>query len=63
MLSFNGALIFYSTLFVRFIVEARRTGSSSPLGLLFDHGIDAANTTIATMVRRAMLVSIFSCEV
>ena len=27
--------------------QARRTGSSSPLGQLFDHGCDAINTIIA----------------
>lgn len=30
--------------------QARRTKSSSPLGLLFDHGIDALNTTLGMMV-------------
>jgi ethanolaminephosphotransferase len=29
--------------------QARRTGSGSPLGMLFDHGCDAINTTIITM--------------
>jgi ethanolaminephosphotransferase len=27
--------------------QARKTGSSSPLGLLFDHGCDAMNTFIS----------------
>ena len=27
--------------------QARKTGSSSPLGLLFDHGCDALNTFIS----------------
>jgi ethanolaminephosphotransferase len=31
--------------------QARRTKSSSPLGLLFDHGCDALNCTVATLVR------------
>ena len=29
--------------------QARRTGTSSPLGLLFDHGCDAVNTTISCL--------------
>eukprot|EP01006_Ploeotia_vitrea_P038287 TRINITY_DN66224_c8_g3_i2.p1 TRINITY_DN66224_c8_g3~~TRINITY_DN66224_c8_g3_i2.p1 ORF type:complete len:462 (+),score=36.17 TRINITY_DN66224_c8_g3_i2:82-1386(+) len=29
--------------------QARRTGTSSPLGLLFDHGCDAVNTTVGTL--------------
>ena len=29
--------------------QARRTGTSSPLGLLFDHGCDAANITMSTL--------------
>ena len=35
--------------------QARRTSSSSPLGLLFDHGVDAINVTISTMVMMAVL--------
>ena len=35
--------------------QARRTGSSSPLGLLFDHGVDAINVSISTMVMMAIL--------
>jgi phosphatidylglycerophosphate synthase len=31
--------------------QARRTGSSSPLGLLFDHGVDALNVTLSTLAR------------
>jgi hypothetical protein len=30
--------------------HARRTGSGSPLGLLFDHGCDAINCTLGTFV-------------
>lgn len=30
--------------------QARRTGSSSPLGLLFDHGVDALNVTLAALL-------------
>ncbi|KAL2915545.1 hypothetical protein HK105_204947 [Polyrhizophydium stewartii] len=33
--------------------QARRTGSSSPLGELFDHGIDALNATFATILQAA----------
>eukprot|EP00010_Vexillifera_abyssalis_P007942 CAMPEP_0201544766 /NCGR_PEP_ID=MMETSP0173_2-20130828/1383_1 /ASSEMBLY_ACC=CAM_ASM_000268 /TAXON_ID=218659 /ORGANISM="Vexillifera sp., Strain DIVA3 564/2" /LENGTH=348 /DNA_ID=CAMNT_0047953005 /DNA_START=173 /DNA_END=1216 /DNA_ORIENTATION=+ len=29
--------------------QARNTGSASPLGLLFDHGCDALNTTVSTL--------------
>lgn len=29
--------------------QARKTGNSSPLGILFDHGCDALNMTIITM--------------
>lgn len=36
--------------------QARRTGSSSPLGLLFDHGVDALNCTIAGLI----LASVYS---
>ena len=35
--------------------QARRTASSSPLGLLFDHGVDAINVSISTMVMMAIL--------
>jgi len=35
--------------------QARRTQSSSPLGMLFDHGIDALNCTIATLVQATVL--------
>jgi len=30
--------------------QARRTGNSSPLGLLFDHGVDALNCTFASLL-------------
>src|SRR5262245_35080362 len=29
--------------------QARRTSSGSPLGLLFDHGVDSLNVTISTL--------------
>ena len=34
--------------------QARRTGTSSPLGELFDHGCDALNTTISALVFAAV---------
>ncbi|KAJ2511112.1 hypothetical protein H4217_007542 [Coemansia sp. RSA 1939] len=39
--------------------QARRTGSSSPLGELFDHGCDALNCTIAGIVE----ASAFACGI
>ncbi|KAI8145375.1 hypothetical protein BJV82DRAFT_603453 [Fennellomyces sp. T-0311] len=35
--------------------QARRTGTSSPLGELFDHGCDALNTSFAAIVQAAAL--------
>eukprot|EP00854_Cymbomonas_tetramitiformis_P032048 gene32048-40508_t len=35
--------------------QARRTGSSSPLGLLFDHGCDAINVTIGCFCQAAVM--------
>ncbi|MES1913805.1 MAG: hypothetical protein MHM6MM_005961 [Cercozoa sp. M6MM] len=35
--------------------QARRTGTSSPLGLLFDHGIDAVNVTVTALTVGACL--------
>ena len=35
--------------------KARRTGTSSPLGELFDHGCDALNTTYASLLQAAAL--------
>ena len=29
--------------------QARRTGSGSPMGMLFDHGIDAATCVLANL--------------
>ncbi|KAH6593616.1 hypothetical protein BASA50_007178 [Batrachochytrium salamandrivorans] len=37
--------------------QARRTGSSSPLGELFDHGVDALNSTFGTILQAASLGS------
>jgi len=35
--------------------QARRTGSSSPLGELFDHGIDSLNCTLASLCETAAM--------
>lgn len=35
--------------------QARKTGNSSPLGLLFDHGCDAFTTALLTMMIMKML--------
>ncbi|GMF24002.1 unnamed protein product [Phytophthora lilii] len=35
--------------------QARRTNSSSPLGLLFDHGCDALNVSVGTMTMASIL--------
>ncbi|EGF84386.1 hypothetical protein BATDEDRAFT_18655 [Batrachochytrium dendrobatidis JAM81] len=35
--------------------QARRTGSSSPLGELFDHGVDALNSSFGTILQAAGL--------
>lgn len=46
----NGfAMIFYQTLDNMDGKQARRTGSSSPLGMLFDHGCDAINSPMGSM--------------
>ena len=42
------SLIFYQTLDNMDGKQARRTQSSSPLGLLFDHGCDAINSTLGS---------------
>lgn len=63
----NGlALLFYQTLDNMDGKHARKTGSSSPLGLFFDHGLDACNTYIGTVniicmfgIPSSDLVSIF----
>jgi len=47
---FNGAaMLIYQTLDNMDGKQARRTGSSSPLGLLFDHGIDAINAIFGSV--------------
>lgn len=40
------AMFFYSTMDNMDGKQARRTGTSSPLGLLFDHGCDAVNVSL-----------------
>mmetsp|Transcript_5724 Transcript_5724/g.12465 ORF Transcript_5724/g.12465 Transcript_5724/m.12465 type:complete len:511 (-) Transcript_5724:162-1694(-) len=46
---FNGcAMLIYQTLDNMDGKQARKTGSSSPLGLLFDHGCDAVNTVLGS---------------
>jgi ethanolaminephosphotransferase len=47
---FNGlAMLFYQTLDNMDGKQARRTGSSSPLGMLFDHGCDALNSPMGSI--------------
>lgn len=36
-------------------MQARRTGTSSPLGQVFDHGVDALNTTLGALLASAAL--------
>jgi ethanolaminephosphotransferase len=36
--------------------QARRTGTSSPLGELFDHGIDSLNCTLASLLETAAMM-------
>lgn len=46
----NGiSILVYQTLDNMDGKQARKTGSSSPLGLLFDHGLDAWNTVLAAV--------------
>ncbi len=50
MFFLNGfAMIFYQTLDNMDGKQARRTGTSSPLGMLFDHGCDAINSPMGSM--------------
>ena len=48
-------LFFYSTMDAIDGKQARRTGSSSPLGELFDHGCDAVNASVTTLVMVSIL--------
>lgn len=49
------AIIFYQTLDAVDGKQARRTNSSSPLGLLFDHGCDATNAVLLTLQSATMM--------
>lgn len=53
--SFAAGLWLYSTFDNVDGKQARRTGTSSPLGELFDHGCDALNTTFVTILQCAAL--------
>lgn len=48
--SFAASVWMYSTMDNIDGKQARRTGSSSPLGELFDHGIDSLNCTLASLL-------------
>lgn len=54
-LSFAVGLWLYSTFDNVDGKQARRTGTSSPLGELFDHGCDALNTTYVAILQAAAL--------
>ncbi|KAF2013449.1 ethanolaminephosphotransferase 1 [Aaosphaeria arxii CBS 175.79] len=51
--SFAFGLWMYSTMDNVDGKQARRTGTSSPLGELFDHGIDSLNCTLASLLETA----------
>lgn len=53
--SFAAGLWLYSTLDNVDGKQARRTGTSSPLGELFDHGCDALNCTFVVLLQAAAL--------
>ncbi|KAI7861452.1 CDP-alcohol phosphatidyltransferase-domain-containing protein [Spinellus fusiger] len=53
--SFAAGLWLYSTFDNVDGRQARRTGTSSPLGELFDHGCDALNTTYISLLQAAAL--------
>ncbi|GAA5995762.1 uncharacterized protein JCM10292_004732 [Rhodotorula paludigena] len=44
-------LFFYQTMDVLDGKQARKTGTSSPMGELFDHGCDALNTTLSALIQ------------
>jgi phosphatidylglycerophosphate synthase len=48
--SSGSSIFFYQTLDNMDGKQARRTGSSSSLGMIFDHGCDSINATIITIV-------------
>ena len=52
----NGVLFFaYQTFDALDGKQARKTGNGTPLGLLFDHGCDAVNTTISCLTLLATI--------
>lgn len=51
------SLILYQILDVADGKQARKTGNSSPLGLLFDHGCDALNVVISACTFAATIQS------
>ena len=53
--SFAAGVWMYSTMDNIDGKQARRTGSSSPLGELFDHGIDSLNCTLASLLECAAM--------
>lgn len=55
VVSFAAGLWLYSTFDNVDGKQARRTGTSSPLGELFDHGCDALNTSFAALLQAAAL--------
>ena len=48
--SFALGLFLYQTFDACDGTQARRTGQSGPLGELFDHGVDAINTTFGVVI-------------
>lgn len=53
--SFAAGVWMYSTMDNVDGKQARRTGTSSPLGELFDHGIDSLNCTLASLLETAAM--------
>lgn len=53
--TFGLGLLFYQTMDNIDGKQARRTGSSSPLGELFDHGIDSLNCCLAGLIETACM--------
>lgn len=53
--SWSAGLFIYQSLDAIDGKQARRTGSSSPLGEVFDHGCDAINTTLEVLLTAAAL--------
>lgn len=55
-ISFGVGVWMYSTMDNVDGKQARRTGTSSPLGELFDHGIDSLNCTLASLLETAAMM-------